>query len=377
MYFPGSNNPINLAHFRSDIRLLASLFNNHIISGDFNSRHQFWGCSRSNAAGRVLYDEMCSNQFLIFHPNEPTHYPENGTTPSVLDFFLVSGNLYPQDITVESDLSSDHLPVCYTLTSDLEQSSTQRIVRDYEHADWYLFSAIVQREILMHPHQLRTKADIDNVIQSLSDTISLAFNQSVPLKQVHQSSLTLPDDVKYLIRQRNVIRRRIQRSSNALERDYLKSIRSDLQCRINDSISAIRNDRFSRSLQQINNANISPNRKLFRICKFFKNGSRRLSFLKHNNRKLVTDKEKSEALADQFHNVYAAAYRESSASRLVKRSLRIIQQSSFDPSSIPMISMNDVQTTIHSLCSFKAPGPDEIFNISLKKTPRYRLFTSH
>ena len=83
------------------------------------------------------------------------------------------------------------------------------MVRDYERANWSLFPTIVRHEILMYPHQCRTKADIDNEMHSLADTISLAFNQSVPLKQVHQSSLSLLDDIKYLIQQRNVIRRRI------------------------------------------------------------------------------------------------------------------------------------------------------------------------
>lgn len=105
IYFPGSNNPNVLADFKNDIRTLSSLHDNHLITGDFNCRHSFWGCQRSNAAGRILYDEMCNNQFLIFHPNEPTHYPDNGRTPSVLDFFLVKGSFHPS----RRDQCSQHI----------------------------------------------------------------------------------------------------------------------------------------------------------------------------------------------------------------------------------------------------------------------------
>ena len=125
IYFSGSNNADVLVDFRSDIRLLSSMYRDHIITGDFDCRHSFWGCQRSNSAGRILNDEMLRNQFLWLHPSEPTHYPVTGSTPSILDFFLVVGSYLPDDIEVRNELSSDHLPVICTLATGFETLTSQ------------------------------------------------------------------------------------------------------------------------------------------------------------------------------------------------------------------------------------------------------------
>ena len=369
IYFPGSNNPNVLADFKNDIRTLSSLHDNHLITGDFNCRHSFWGCQRSNAAGRILYDEMCNNQFLIFHPNEPTHYPDNGRTPSVLDFFLIKGSFHPDEINVHNTLHSDHLPVICDLSSTLEHYSSLNMTRDYEHADWNLFAALVRRELSYHSILITARSDIDNAIQFLSDAILLAFNQSVPLKQKSFNSLTISQEVKDLISQRNIIRRRLQRSRNELERSYLRSMRNDLQTRIDHAMSGLRNDRFNQSLHRINDSKSSPNKKLFQICKFFKNGSRRLPFLRQGNQRLVTDDERCEALANHFESVHQYNHSESTTSRLVKRSIETIQGASIDNTQVPTITLDDVRSTTRTLNSFKAPGPDSIFNVCLKKLP--------
>lgn len=138
IYFPGSSNPVVLAQFRTDIRLLLSLGSDVIIGGDFNCRHGFWGCQRSNAAGKVLFQKVISSDCLdedVF-PDSPTHFPDSGRTPSTLDFMLVRGQFHPQDVHVEDCLDSDHLPVFSHLAVEPTTGSVPGTwVKDYSRVD--------------------------------------------------------------------------------------------------------------------------------------------------------------------------------------------------------------------------------------------------
>ena len=87
IYFPGSSNPLTLEHFRADIRLLLSLSPNVILEGDFNCRHGFWGCQRSNSAGRVLFLEVTGGDCSIFFPGSPTHFPRQWPYSFNIGFF--------------------------------------------------------------------------------------------------------------------------------------------------------------------------------------------------------------------------------------------------------------------------------------------------
>ena len=256
----------------------------------------------------------------------------------------------------------------FALTSNLEKSSFQHLIRDFEHADWQLFRSIIRRELSTRSIIMTRRSEIDQAIQFLSDSILIAFNQSVPLKQVHFNSINLTN-IKPLISQRNAVRRRIQRSRSNLERIYLESIKKVLQSRIDYAINSLRNEKFSNSLQHINACDDNPNKKLFRICKFFKNGKQKLPFLKQGNLRLITDNEKCETLANHFQSVRRSNFRETATSHRVRRSIELLNRSSFDNSEIDLISMDSVRSITQSLNSLKAPGPDNIFNICLKNLP--------
>lgn len=70
-YFPGGGKQ-HKEYFLSDLRKLTTS-KNFILGGDFNSRHQYWGCQRSNAWGNLLFDKLQTNQFCVIFPLEPTY----------------------------------------------------------------------------------------------------------------------------------------------------------------------------------------------------------------------------------------------------------------------------------------------------------------
>ncbi|KAJ4430464.1 hypothetical protein ANN_22680 [Periplaneta americana] len=94
-----------------------------ILGGDFNSKHIRWGSNVTNPRGNMLYDQIFKLNLEIAYPFEPTHYPDSGHMPDLLDFFI--GKPFQHFCSVPSvihDLSSDHLPVLLTLSTAIPNS---------------------------------------------------------------------------------------------------------------------------------------------------------------------------------------------------------------------------------------------------------------
>ena len=147
VYFPGSSDQHVLESFRGDLHLLQSLYPEHIIAGDLSSRHRQWNCSRANSAGRILYNVTSVTDLWMHFPPTPTHFPENGGTPSTLDLLLVRGSINVSDLVTYNDLSSDHHPVHCSISATTKKLNTTALAKDYENANWPRFQQIIQEEI--------------------------------------------------------------------------------------------------------------------------------------------------------------------------------------------------------------------------------------
>lgn len=64
--------------------------NNFIIGGDFNAKHQSWGCRVNNPQGVTLYNFTNSKSFKVLAPPEPKiRWPSSSHKISdILDIFL-------------------------------------------------------------------------------------------------------------------------------------------------------------------------------------------------------------------------------------------------------------------------------------------------
>jgi exonuclease III len=62
--------------------------NNFIVGGDFNAKHQSWGCRTNNPRGLVLRDFTCIKKLKILAPPGPTYWPTSARkNPDILDIF--------------------------------------------------------------------------------------------------------------------------------------------------------------------------------------------------------------------------------------------------------------------------------------------------
>jgi hypothetical protein len=86
---------------------------------DLNAKSTLWGAEKNNDNGDILKHLILENDCIIVNNKGPTHVNFNGKTSSILDYCIISSNvfdLFQEYIFMdEEDMTSDHLPYRVTL----------------------------------------------------------------------------------------------------------------------------------------------------------------------------------------------------------------------------------------------------------------------
>lgn len=326
-----------------------------------------WGCQRRNPAGTALFEHITNSNLILHHPAEPTHYPENGGTPSTLELFIVKGNVNLSEPMVSNGLPSDHVPIICELTDSTARFSASFTHKDYEHANWNQFSSTVANQLINRPQQILTQEDVDASIDLLVQTIKEAENQSIPTKTVIPGKTPLPPGVRCLMRQRNAMNHSWQRTRDT----YYKDARDEINQQVQAEIAAVVNNKFATAMENISNDPGPHKHKLWRVVKNFKQRPSGTPQLVENGTKLITDSEKAEAFSRHYHQVFetAANHPNDHNGRKVRAAANRLRRTTVNPDDIPRITLRDVEKEIARLKNRKANGPDQISNRSLKHLP--------
>lgn len=142
-YFPGSSNTRTLNHFKRDVRRLVRFDDPFFVIGDLNARHRSWNCSKMNKAGRLLFSECENRNVYVHHPEKFTRVPQGRGRPSTLDLVLSNNRIGMTVPEVFDELSSDHLPVVFTIDTNSSFHFEVLQYRNYRHADWHNFSSVM------------------------------------------------------------------------------------------------------------------------------------------------------------------------------------------------------------------------------------------
>ncbi|GBL76933.1 hypothetical protein AVEN_12608-1 [Araneus ventricosus] len=86
-------------------------YRNHIIVGDFHSRHPALGAQNASTNGELFLDWIIENNLNIINTRIPTHFTDAST--SLLDLAITSPDIFPYiTLQVHSDpMESDHFPL--------------------------------------------------------------------------------------------------------------------------------------------------------------------------------------------------------------------------------------------------------------------------
>ena len=84
--------------------------------GDLNAKHRSWNCHHTeNKNGKTVFNYIQNSNSMIIAPNEPTIYPDNGSTSTIIDIGINKNVSNINDPIVKHELSSDHCPVLFTI----------------------------------------------------------------------------------------------------------------------------------------------------------------------------------------------------------------------------------------------------------------------
>lgn len=160
--------------------------NNFIIGGDFNPKHQSWGCCVNNSRGVILYNFTNSNRLKILVPPDPKYWPSSSRkNPDILDIFVakILNNLhYIKNLL---NLNSDHSSVLLTLNISPTYKETNKIFNKF--TDHSKFFQLVNTEINLNI-KLKTSDDIDLAVYNLTNVIkSVAWSATNTISTIPSS----------------------------------------------------------------------------------------------------------------------------------------------------------------------------------------------
>jgi hypothetical protein len=116
--------------------------------------------------------------FLHNKPGHPTHFPRNGTRPSVIDLFFTAGNITEKVLMheINPDSTSNHATCTIHLNLTIPSKAPKRAWRK---ADWTLF----RQTILTSGLDLSNINNAEQALQAvgaITTTINKATDAAIP-----------------------------------------------------------------------------------------------------------------------------------------------------------------------------------------------------
>lgn len=350
--------PPNLRYSCKDINKLFGTGKNVIIAGDLNCKNKLWHCASNNVAGSKLKDHALKKSFRILFPNSPTFYSSSGRS-SILDIVLVKNAPQISDISVINDLSSDHLPIMFSINGHPAHTSTDSY--NFSRANWIAYKAYINKNIDIS-NTLESSSDIDNAIDSVNKVITEAARSHIPIIK-HKSSLpSIPLDIKNKIVIKNRLRKIWCKTGITIFKKQVNSLTDEIRKDLKEYSNSIWNSKI-RDLSTSNNS-------LWKLSKSLKSRASHFpSFLTSGASRLYNDKEKSEILADHFSNAHNLTSINSTnkIESTVAKSVLAVRNAL--PVRIDFLSLTELKNIIQGLKNKKSPGIDLISNVLIKHAP--------
>lgn len=191
-----------------------STANNFIIGGDYNAKHQSWGCRVTNPRGNLLYNFTNMKKYKILAPPGSTYWPTSVRKKTdILDVCVtkIPSNLY-YSINNILDLNSDHssvilnidvTPQTRTISPKLFTTATNRLIK---------FHNIIPEEINLKI-SLKSAHEIDDAVNYLTTLIQSAASKSNTLnttKNLAHNHPYVSEQVRSLIVEKRRAKARLQ-----------------------------------------------------------------------------------------------------------------------------------------------------------------------
>jgi hypothetical protein len=337
----------------------------HLVAGDFNCKHKEWNNNSNQHKGVDLCNLLNNLNFNILIPDKPTHIPYHGEL-STIDFALNKSPLNCSQLKTLNELSSDHLPVCFSSSMNLTFNDNNSYFK-FAKANWKKFQRLVDYKISNEIFELDTKDQIDSSIVKLNSILMDCMNSSIPRVKSNHLRYKFSDKIKILTRSRNHFRNLYQRTGDPA---YKSSV-NQLNRMIRNQIGEDKRNQFKEKLQELTMENNS----LFKFTKSLKKKRFSLPPLKEADKEAFSDKEKADMIADSFLKVHLNSVQSKSIFEDdVKESVNFVK--SLPVSDYEEFTGDEISSVLAMLKPNKAPGPDSIPNNALKALSNSRCFSN-
>ena len=202
-----------------DVNTLSTYINkyeNIIIMGDLNARHQFYGSTSSNSNGDSLFNLVERFDLVIANNlNQATKLSQYAGEVSIIDYAIISKDLIGRlnDCHTGEDVGSDHSPLHLHLhINNTIAPIPTKLYRPITKCNWNLFQSSLLRsaEEITHTVSLNTH-DIDDKVAEIERHIQTALNEACPLKPAKQYSFSTTNETLQLIKAKRKLRKRAQK----------------------------------------------------------------------------------------------------------------------------------------------------------------------
>lgn len=349
-----------LMHFRDKI----------IIAGDLNSKHFTWNALKNNSNGNKLYRHTIRRNYIIVGPNEPTHIPDDRRKkPDILDIVIHKGTAQVISLQVIHDLDSNHLPVIIQLNnmSACDRSARQPMF-NYSKGNWELFSETLDSYIPANP-AINNQNEIDAGVNTITMAIQNAIEASIPRHTMRQHISDITPEIQRIINIKNRLTRHYTRTHNP----YIKPVINRYKEHIAELIKTQISNRWGHTLAKLNtHSNNINTRPVWPLARHFTREKHIIPALQGPVGLCYSAEEKSELMADTLESSFTPNIDPSDPDFIRETDARVAAFLTQPVINAPKLTnVHEIKWIIAHTTSNKAPGPDQIQNITLKHlTPK-------
>jgi Reverse transcriptase (RNA-dependent DNA polymerase)/Endonuclease-reverse transcriptase len=358
-------NPPQKRLLSTDLNKIFNMGSSVVVAGDFNAKHPLWNCVNTDRQGTSLIKHIQLTDTILLHPDTHTHFPTNNSQASTLDLVLVRNSPHVSPPIALQALSSDHLPIFFTIDGKPEEIS--KFGWNYGSANWREFKSYIQDHTTLSSATLKNKTDIDNSITQLTDAITHSKHLHIPKTHFIEHKLEITDFVAHLIKHKNKLRKSWHTSKDPA----LKTLINKLTYQIKIRIKQIKNEAWSKKLEKLNSVDGS----LWKLAKSIRRTKIAIPPLDDGVNSVTRDCDKAELLSKSFqnHHTLTQHYHHKSTHNKVNQSIKTLTKNTKNATNntknIKLVHPCEIQNIIRNLKNKKAPGRDAIDNVIIKQLP--------
>ena len=161
------------------------------------------GSKANNKNGEILEEILINTNLIQLNNKQPTYHRTHDNSSDILDWILVSNNLYSQfgqfQVLENNLVDSDHYPILVTMDIKKGLNKNTNYLEEqfnFNKTDWKTF-----QEFLNAQHIDTKNQNIDKINEELNEIINKAASISTPAKKKYKEGKSpIPDFLHSMIK---------------------------------------------------------------------------------------------------------------------------------------------------------------------------------